>query len=514
MKIKMQRLIVLIGALLLLNTLSLGAFSISNTVTFADQAGASDNDSLPASNYSVGLPVGVTAQWDGWLLHTVGNNTPMSVFPASDQTGNDATIAFSKQVMVSSFDAKDTGHGSLFSVMGYRAGIKVWHYDGAADNIWQTVTVGEGITIDTLVVEGRWNHIDNISLEAEQEEIASSDDIVLTITQPNSSLDELELNWPGTIGFRHQLQFSTNLAKGSWQDLGTLRVGIGDTNSMLLDVEDLPTFFRVSAQTIPADEVNAETGVATHGLPTPPAGYSWAPNTAFTDEFSGGSLDLAKWQYDHPYWNGREPSTYVTENVSVENGNLRIRNSLIHDPSTVADPNSDVWVGAGCVTSAGRSAWYGYYEAKVKAANICMTSAFWFQGKYSEIDVVEQMGVSYNNPYKESWMAMNTHYYPKDEGGWNNDRNTPVHWTMPTPAADEYHVYGVWWKDADNIWMYHNGVKVAEIIPGGSSDEQQYMFFDTEVFTWEGLPTVASLQDDTLNSMYVDWVRGWELVPD
>jgi hypothetical protein len=40
-----------------------------------------------------------------------------------------------------------------------------------------------------------------------------------------------------------------------------------------------------------------------------------------------------------------------------------------------------------------------------------------------------------------------------------------------------------------------------------------YLFFDTEVFTWYGLPTVASLKDPNLNTMLVDWVRAWKQVP-
>lgn len=40
------------------------------------------------------------------------------------------------------------------------------------------------------------------------------------------------------------------------------------------------------------------------------------------------------------------------------------------------------------------------------------------------------------------------------------------------------------------------------------------MFFDTEVFTWHGWPTQASLLDPQKNTMLVDWVRPWQLVED
>ena len=104
---------------------------------------------------------------------------------------------------------------------------------------------------------------------------------------------------------------------------------------------------------------------------------------------------------------------------------------------------------------------------------------------------------------------MNTHYYPN---GWAHDRKTPVNWQMPSGSADEYHVYGMWWRDADTVWMYHDGEKVAEIKFGGPFEEPMYLFFDTEVFVWEGLPTLGSLRDPELNTMQVDWVRAWQLV--
>jgi hypothetical protein len=38
------------------------------------------------------------------------------------------------------------------------------------------------------------------------------------------------------------------------------------------------------------------------------------------------------------------------------------------------------------------------------------------------------------------------------------------------------------------------------------------MFFDTEVFAWEGWPDLESLRDAARNTMRVDWVRSWKLV--
>jgi hypothetical protein len=104
---------------------------------------------------------------------------------------------------------------------------------------------------------------------------------------------------------------------------------------------------------------------------------------------------------------------------------------------------------------------------------------------------------------------MNTHYYPD---GWDHDKAIPKKWQMPSGSADDYRVYGMWWRDKDTVWLYHDGEKVAEIGFGGEFLEPMYVFFDTEVFVWEGLPTIESLQDPDRNTMYVDWVRAWRLV--
>jgi beta-glucanase (GH16 family) len=246
------------------------------------------------------------------------------------------------------------------------------------------------------------------------------------------------------------------------------------------------------------------------GSPPPaPAGYRWEPVPELSDEFEGAGLDASKWLPYQPYWEGRPPSRFATNNVMERDGRLELRSTaLVTNLAQVRDPEKDIWVQSACVTSAKPIAGYGYYAARLKASRLPMTSAFWFQGKYSEIDVVEQVGASRKNPGQSKQMLMDTHFF---QGGWGADKATPKKWTMPTAAADQFHVYGVWWKDKDSVWFYHDGKKVAEVKTAGEFLEPMYLFFDTEVFTWEGLPTVESLNNPKQNTMQVDWVRGWRL---
>jgi beta-glucanase (GH16 family) len=246
------------------------------------------------------------------------------------------------------------------------------------------------------------------------------------------------------------------------------------------------------------------------GPPAAPAGYRWQVIAALSDEFDGDKLNADKWVPYHHYWKGRQPSRFNPNNVLVKDGTLQLRSTpRVESVDDVNNPEKDVWVNSACISSREGSASYGYYEARIRASRLCMTSSFWFQGRYSEIDVVEQLGDPLRHPEKKNLMLMNTHYFAE---GWKNDVATPRQWQMPAASADAYHTYGVWWKDKDTIWFYHDGQKVAEVKPGGAFEEPMYLFFDTEVFTWDGLPTIASLRDPARNTMYVDWVRAWRLI--
>lgn len=75
--------------------------------------------------------------------------------------------------------------------------------------------------------------------------------------------------------------------------------------------------------------------------------------------------------------------------------------------SQVTDPEKDIWVDAASMTSKAASAKVGYYyEASFKAADLSMTSSFWFRlGDYSEIDVIEHVGHASNG--SDDTMAYN-----------------------------------------------------------------------------------------------------------
>jgi len=486
-------------------------------LTFAEFAGTAANTPLPAGEYNGGLSVGLAAMWNGWLLDTIGAKTPMSIFVNADlPVPYDASIIFSQPVTIPSLQVLHPSGSSALYIVGRRNGLRVWGYSSIVHDLWLTVTNGDGQAIDQLAVQGKGNHLDDIMVSVAPPAPVATNAPIASIqaeTVAPGRPPGMQVSWYAGAGQVFQVESAARLGGGSWMNLGPTVVGTGVTNVFVdTHLNSDAGFYRVNATAFPPDEVDCETQRAINGLPTPPTGFRWTVFTNLTDEFNGADLDITKWTNRHPYWTGRAPSQFFSTNVSVVNGKLILRqHSLVTDLSQVADPTNNIWIGSACVSSSTPLATNGLYEAKIKVSKVCMSNAFWFQGNASEIDVIENFGWPINSPGNLQQMLMNTHYYPN---GWGSDVTTPVQWTMPTRDCDEYHIYGVWWKDANHVWMYHNGQRVATIATGGPFTVPQYMFFDQEAFTWEGLPTVESLQDDTRNAMCVDWVRAWRLVPE
>jgi beta-glucanase (GH16 family) len=236
--------------------------------------------------------------------------------------------------------------------------------------------------------------------------------------------------------------------------------------------------------------------------PPAPSGQKWVSNPALSDEFNDG-LDETKWLTHHPYWDGREKSEFRPENITVSGGYLRLSASVL-DP-----PHGAKTIGAACLSSRAASAGPGYYEARLKASQIPFSNAFWFQNTKSEIDVVEAFGVPKRHPDRRFELRSTLHAYPH---GWGSNMGAGVHNRLKD-AVTSWHVYGVWWRDPRSVWIYLDGVKVAELAAPAAFTTPMYLFFDTELFGDEGTPTPRELRDGQRNTMLVDWVRAYRLEP-
>jgi hypothetical protein len=227
-----------------------------------------------------------------------------------------------------------------------------------------------------------------------------------------------------------------------------------------------------------------------------------------SDTFSGSSLDRSKWLDTNPKWSGRFPSLFRAANISVDDGLLHLATTTLEQ--NIGGSQSTSWIAAATIRSRDQAASYGYYEARMRASDMATTSSFWLKGTYSEIDITEAVGASNKRPRMSNQMHASSHYL---SGGRKVDQVTTALVATATPVTD-WHTYGVWWKDSRTLWFYLDNRIVSKQITRGDFTEPMFLYFDTEaVEDTDGLPDLKSLRDPRKNTMLVDWVRAYKLVP-
>lgn len=251
--------------------------------------------------------------------------------------------------------------------------------------------------------------------------------------------------------------------------------------------------------------------------PPAPEGFQWLENPAYTDEFNGTALDTGKWYDHHPRWKGRPPAMFMPENVSVGGGYLRLSNGMLPEKKEAFT------MGGAAVVSKKVEAFYGYYECRMKASSISMSSTFWMshRGKdipgigrvAQELDIQETIGGAKKNKAFRTRMNSNTHV-------WHNQESTSAgNHAEITPASDEaFHVYGCWWENATTVHFYWNGKHVGTVHPSTRYsetpfDSPMHINMVTETYNWETPPTPEEINDPSINTTLIDWVRAYTLVP-
>jgi len=268
-------------------------------------------------------------------------------------------------------------------------------------------------------------------------------------------------------------------------------------------------------------------------VPSPPEGQRWVLNSPFSDEFNGSSLDLNKWYDYHPYWVGRTPAIFLSSSISLQNGNMQIKNFKLDQDSVYVSP----WNGAaytytmagGAVVSKNDNAHYGFYEVKMKASRIRMSSTFWLKNRWlgghagaecpnnvTELDIIEAIGGANSNPIFMNNMMSNSHYIHKECGQddvWHSEgNNSPV----GGHVSDDFHVYGAHWKSANQIDFYIDGNKKHTIFPSTAESNLPFarpmsMHMVTETYDWINPPSTSDLNNNARNTTYYDWVRSYYL---
>lgn len=253
--------------------------------------------------------------------------------------------------------------------------------------------------------------------------------------------------------------------------------------------------------------------------PKAPKGYQWVANPDYTDEFNGNQLDGNKWYDHHPRWRGRPPAKFMRENVSVGGGHLRLTNGMLDEPQ------GPFTIGGAAVVSRKVGALYGYYECRLKASDISMSSTFWMSnsghhypgiGRVSqELDILETVGGAKNNPDYARRMNSNTHVW---HNGSSNGRSAGNKAELPGEAHEDFNVYGCWWENANTVHFYLNDRLVGTVQINTSLiphpfEHPMHINMVTETYDWETPPTPDEVNDKSRNTTLIDWVRAYTLEP-
>jgi beta-glucanase (GH16 family) len=186
-------------------------------------------------------------------------------------------------------------------------------------------------------------------------------------------------------------------------------------------------------------------------------------------------------------------------------------------------PDGQFTIRGGAVVSRTPEAFYGYYEVRMKASKISMSSTFWMSnrsdagGRQQELDIDEAVGAGTKQPNWKNFMKSNTHIRCKGEDGKQGAFSAPGQIAITPPSGDDFHVYGAWWVDANTVRFYHNNEYAFTINPSTACganplDRPMQINMVTETYNWETPPTPEELRDDSINTTYYDWVRAYRLV--
>lgn len=264
---------------------------------------------------------------------------------------------------------------------------------------------------------------------------------------------------------------------------------------------------------------------------TTPEGKQWVKQENMSDEFNS-NWDSSKWKKST--WNYGVPVFMSTssDNSGVSEGNLWIKATL-----NESNPENR-WFQTARIHSKTKINYPMYTESRIKAAHISAYNTYWLNNgdinNRDEIDIIENNSKPSCGCQPEMPTRMNSQYFQadenktpetiRDEDNFNRSGLSDVNPLKNVNWNEDYHTFGVWWKDANNIQFYLNGEPAGSVVVGHDRSGQTYadrkftrdleIIFDlwtNEANYLGGLPPKSDLADNTINTMKIDWVRTWKL---
>jgi hypothetical protein len=265
---------------------------------------------------------------------------------------------------------------------------------------------------------------------------------------------------------------------------------------------------------------------------TTPSGKKWVKFESMSDEFD--AWDTNKWYKST--WNYGVPvfMSNTNTNSGVTDGNLWIK-------ATLNESNIESrWFQTARIHSKIKTKYPMYTEARIKAAHISAFNTYWLNNgninNRDEIDIIENNSkpscdCSEASDYP---LVMNSQYFHadsnkipvtiRDDDNYNRSGLSDTNPLKNVMWNEDYHTFGVWWKDSKNMQFYLDGEPAGSVIVGHDRSGATYtdreftrdleIIFDlwTNEAKWlGGLPPKSDLADNTINTMKIDWVRTWKL---
>lgn len=248
--------------------------------------------------------------------------------------------------------------------------------------------------------------------------------------------------------------------------------------------------------------------------PTPPPGKQWQVVEELTDEFD--SWDSTKW--GKPLWNYGEPVQMRAENSGVMDGYLWIKATL--------DPDSLRWFQTSRVMSRQKIRFPMYTECRMRTAHLSAYNTFWLNNgdkdNRDEIDICENNSNPSIPGESDRPYTMYSQYFivvdgdeERAKGNFDNRSLADDNPLKGTKWNEAFHILGAWWKNEHTVQFYLNGEPAGMVTTNRAFTRFQNIIWDlwTIDATWSGgIAKQEDLLDDSINTMYVDWIRTYRLI--
>ncbi|MBC6997086.1 family 16 glycosylhydrolase [Cytophaga sp. FL35] len=255
-----------------------------------------------------------------------------------------------------------------------------------------------------------------------------------------------------------------------------------------------------------------------------PSVANWQLVKGMSDEFNGTKVDQKKWQISGQGWIGRAPGLFLADNVSVDEGALKIITTTLEKP---IEKQGKTYTHGGGYVGSYEGMTYGYYECRMKANKTFMSSTFWLindkrdasgcDKRTTELDIQECVGeVTTDQQWAQKMldhMNSNTHSRDIPKNCTISSGTLGAKEPLNEMASDNYHVYGVWWKSKDEVLYFLDGKFHAKVKPAADFNIPMHLRMVVETYDWNPVPAdggMTAVKED--RTTYYDWVRVWRLV--